>query len=52
VIPPLTNSTALGTLVGNYYTIDVISEVSGCVCCCGDNHPLVYGHIHVDTPTP
>lgn len=40
-VPPIVNPTAIGAIVANYFTVDVESEVDGCICCCGDNHPLV-----------
>lgn len=40
-IPVIVNPTAIGTIVANYYTVDVESNVEGCICCCGDNHPKV-----------
>lgn len=39
-IPPILNPTAIGNIVANYFTIDVQSNVSGCICC-GDNDPYV-----------
>lgn len=51
-IPNIVNPTAVGSIVANYFTIDVMSEVEGCICCCGDNEPIVEGHIVVNTSTP
>jgi hypothetical protein len=34
-------STALGSIVANYYTISAKSVLTGCICCCGNNYPTV-----------
>jgi len=41
MVPNIVNPTAIGTIVANYFTIDVQSDIDGCICCCGDNFPLV-----------
>lgn len=51
-IPQIVNPTAIGSIVANYFTIDVVGDVEGCICCCGDNHPMVQGHIIINTSTP
>ena len=50
-IPPISNPTAIGHIVANYYTLDVLSDVEGCFCC-GDNIPEVEGHLMITTPNP
>jgi len=35
------NSTAIGSIVANYYVLRAKAVVDGCLCCCGDNHPVV-----------
>lgn len=50
-IPIVTASTAIGTIVALYYTIETTGTLEGCYCC-GDNHPYVISPIFVETTTP
>jgi hypothetical protein len=51
-MPMVTTSTAIGTIVANYYTVETMSMMEGCYCCCGENHPLVQSHVYVESPNP
>jgi hypothetical protein len=51
-VPMVTNGTAIGTIVANYYNIETKSSVDGCICCCGDNEPFVAAHMFVESPNP
>ena len=50
-IPTIVNPTAIGTILANYYTVDVNGELAGCGCC-GDDDPNITAHIIITTPTP
>lgn len=44
-------STAIGSIVANYYIIKTTAKVSGCICC-GDNHPTDERHVFIEARTP
>jgi len=50
-VPMVANSTAIGSIVANYYNIETKSSVDGCYCC-GDNEPFVAAQIYVESPNP
>lgn len=46
------SSTAIGSIVANYYTLRTEAVVEGCICCCGDNHPTVEKQIFIEAANP
>lgn len=45
-------STAIGSIVANYYIVRTKAKVSGCICCCGKNHPSDKRHVFIEARTP
>lgn len=46
------SSTAIGSIVANYYMLKIRSKVGGCICCCGSNHPEIEKHIFIEACNP
>lgn len=52
LLPPVASSTAVGTIVANYYTVRVEGNVAGCICCCGHNYPLLEKEVYIQSANP
>jgi hypothetical protein len=52
MLAPVESSTAIGTIVANYYTVKIQSNVSGCICCCGHNHPTLEKEVYIQAANP
>lgn len=49
---PVHSSTAIGTILANFYTLEATGKVSGLIWCCGHNHPFIQKEIYIEQANP